>query len=258
MPSAQPDTGHRRRRYNALTAVLAACSVACFAISALTAAEGKPPAGTQKPAGRFDLVVRDDFFAGFGGDKEALARGMKTSEETLAKDPKQAEALVWHGAGLMFQAGQAFYHFTPENQKIEREHWQRALQELDEAVQLEPENIGVRIPHGAVLLAVSRYLPDPKQNQELLEKATADYEKTHALQKSYFARLGTHPRGELLFGLAEGWRRLGDEVRARAYLEQIVQTCKDSPYETEARQWLVKKPDAANPSFHNCIGCHAE
>jgi hypothetical protein len=125
-------------------------------------------------------------------------------------------------------------------------------------VKLEPDNSGVRIPHGAVLLAVSRDLADPGRKRELLAKATADYEKVFAVQKPHLARLGTHPRGELLFGLAESWRRLGDEPRARDYLEEIVRTCQASPYEAEARQWLAKKPDAANPSYHNCIGCHVQ
>ena len=97
---------------------------------------------------------------------------------------------------------------------------------------------------GAVLIPTSRYVPDPKQKEALLKDAMADYEKVYEIQKPYFDKLGTHPRGELLFGLAEGWRRLGDEKKARGYLEQIVQTCKATPYEAEAREWLQKEPAA--------------
>ena len=50
---------------------------------------------------RFDLKVRNDFFAGFAGDKAALARGMKACEEVLAADPTNAEAMVWHGSGVL-------------------------------------------------------------------------------------------------------------------------------------------------------------
>lgn len=46
---------------------------------------------------RFDMLVREDFFSGFAGDADALERAMKKCEEILAKDPKNAEALVWHG-----------------------------------------------------------------------------------------------------------------------------------------------------------------
>ena len=48
---------------------------------------------------RFDHKVREDFFAGIGGNKEALDRAMKITDEVLAKDPNHAEALVWHGSG---------------------------------------------------------------------------------------------------------------------------------------------------------------
>ena len=39
---------------------------------------------------------------------KALARGMKKCEQALAKDPKNAEALVWHGSGLSYDAKRAF------------------------------------------------------------------------------------------------------------------------------------------------------
>ena len=57
---------------------------------------------------RFDLKVREDFFVGFAGNRAALDRGMKNCEEALSSDPKNAEALVWHGAGLFFLSGQSF------------------------------------------------------------------------------------------------------------------------------------------------------
>ncbi|MGH9672280.1 MAG: hypothetical protein ACRD44_03800, partial [Bryobacteraceae bacterium] len=57
---------------------------------------------------RFDYKVRDDFFAGFLGNTEALDRAMKTTEKVLAANPKHAEAMVWHGSGVYFQASHAF------------------------------------------------------------------------------------------------------------------------------------------------------
>ena len=63
---------------------------------------------TAPPSGRFDMEVREDFFAGFGGNAERLARGMARTEEVLAAAPDHAEALVWHGSGLVFRSGQAF------------------------------------------------------------------------------------------------------------------------------------------------------
>lgn len=45
-------------------------------------------------------------------------------------------------------------------------------------------------------------------------------------------------------------------MKAKGCLELIVKTCKDSPYEKEARQWLARPAEATEPSYHNCIACH--
>ena len=79
---------------------------------------------------RYDMIVRQDFFAGFAGNKEALARGMKVTEETLAKDPNHAEANVWHGSGLLFLSGPAFQGGDVQNgMKL----WQQGLGEMEHA-----------------------------------------------------------------------------------------------------------------------------
>src|SRR5262249_62434111 len=90
---------------------------------------------------RYDMIVRQDFFSGFAGNKEALARGMKTTEETLAKDPNHAEAKVWHGAGLLVMASQAFQKGEAQNGM---KMWQQALTEMEQAVRLAPNNVRCR------------------------------------------------------------------------------------------------------------------
>jgi len=62
---------------------------------------------------RFDELVRDDFFAGFGGDRIRLDHAMRISEEALAVNPDHAPALVWHGAGLVFRSGEMFRAAIP-------------------------------------------------------------------------------------------------------------------------------------------------
>jgi hypothetical protein len=49
---------------------------------------------------------------------------------------------------------------------------------------------------------------------------------------------------------------LGNEPKARGYLERIVQTCKDSAYEKEACAWLEKEKAAEGSSTPLGIGCH--
>ena len=207
-------------------------------------------AGQSAPA-RFDMVVRGDFFAGFAGDQARLQRGMEFCERALADNPNHAEALVWHGSGLGFQAGMAFR--TGDAQRG-TELWTRALTEIDQAVALEPDNVAVRIPRGAMLLQATRGMP-PQMAGPLIEKALGDYERTLELQASYFASLGDHPKGELLFGLAEGYSRLGNLDKARMYFERLVNDAPGSGQTPKAREWLSNGTLPKSTGL-GCVGCH--
>src|ERR1700736_6629153 len=127
---------------------------------------------------RFDLKVRNYFFAGFAGDAESLQKGISMCEEALASDPKNAQALVWHGSGMYFQAGQAF---QKGDQEKGMSLYQRGMQEMDQAVAIAPDTIGVRIPRGAVLLTGSRFM-SPEMAKPLIEKGVSDFEKAYEVQ----------------------------------------------------------------------------
>ncbi|HEY2908285.1 MAG TPA: tetratricopeptide repeat protein [Vicinamibacterales bacterium] len=200
---------------------------------------------------RFDMTVRSDFFAGFAGDDARLKKGMDACEQTLAANPKHAEALVWHGSGLAFEAGQAF---RKGDTQTGGELWDRGMREMDTAVSLEPDNVGVRIPRGALLLQATRFM-QPEMTRPLIEKAVGDYEHVLALQSSYFSTLGDHPKGELLFGLAEGYSRLGQLDKARVYFERLTKDAPTSGQAPKATQWLV---DGTLPPSKGlgCVGCH--
>ncbi|MBI3427250.1 MAG: hypothetical protein HY011_30345 [Acidobacteria bacterium] len=164
--------------------------------------QAQPKAAPPANAERFDLQVREDFFAGMAGDQARFEKAMKLCEEMLAQDPKHAEALVWHGGGLLRYAGWAFGKGELQQGS---ELCERGEKELNEGVALAPNSVSTRIPRGAMLLETSKYVPVPVQAKALLETAVQDYEKTLALQQAYFEKLGKHARGELLWGLASGW-----------------------------------------------------
>ena len=202
---------------------------------------------------RFDELVRADFFAGMMGDEARLARGMKFCEEVLAKQPRHAEALVWHGGGLLTRAAQAY---AKGDQASGDKLWQRGLAEMNHAVEFEPQNMGVKIGRAATLvgLAQAGWDSTDAQARALLLSALADYEKVYRWQKPTFHELSIHSRGELLFGLASGWSILGERQKATAYLRLIVAACKGTPYEREARRWLDMRPLPVVQ--HDCTGCH--
>jgi tetratricopeptide (TPR) repeat protein len=215
--------------------------------SAVTASAQTPAVA----ADRFDMVVRTDFFAGFAGDAGRLARGMATCERYLAANPNHAEALVWHGSGLVYQASEAFRRGDPTRGG---ELWSQGLAEMQRAVALEPDNIGVRVPRGAVLMQASRGLPD-EGRRPILELAVDDYEHVLALQTPHFATLSEHARGQLLFGLADGSARLGRLDKAREYFNRLVTDAPDSALTPRARQWLTEGTLPAETGL-GCVGCH--
>jgi tetratricopeptide (TPR) repeat protein len=204
-----------------------------------------------QPASRFDMLVRADFFAGFAGDTTRLARGMATCERVLGERPLDAEAMVWHGSGLMFQAGVAFGQHD-EARGVEL--WSRGLAEADAAVALAPDNPRVLVPRGAVLLQATRTMP-PAIAHPLLASAIQNYERVLEIQRDTFADLGDHPKGELLFGLADGYARLGSMNKARVYFERLAADAPGSAQAARARTWLST---GALPAMNGltCIGCH--
>lgn len=199
---------------------------------------------------RFDYKVRDLFFAGYRGDAASLQKGMKICEDILAKNPKDAEAMVWHGTGLFAQAGLAMQKGDMQNGMS---LWTRGLKEMEDAVAIAPDDLGVRIPRGAVLLTASYQIP-PDMSRPLIETGLKDFEKAYAVQAAYFDTLGTHPRGELMIGLAGAYSRLGDQDKARQWFERLQKDLKGTPYEKSAATWL--QTGTLAPAQAACLGCH--
>jgi hypothetical protein len=176
---------------------------------------------------------------------------MKLCEDTLARDPNHAEAMVWHGGGLILRAGNAF---RSGDRATGGRLWTQGLAEMDRAVELAPDSVGTRIPRGSVLLVVAQFAPEPARTA-ILDKGIGDYERTLELQKDEFGQLSRHARSQLLYGLADGWQRRGDQARARGYYQRLARVAGDSAYGQRARAYLAG--DTA-PRKMQCAGCHAE
>jgi tetratricopeptide (TPR) repeat protein len=206
----------------------------------------------QAPAPqRFDYLVRGDFFAGIAGDEARLQKAKTFCEESLAENPKHAEALVWHGAILFFDGGRTIAKgdFAAGGQLF-----QRGLKEMNDAVLLAPDNPGVLIPRAAVLLEGTRTM-GPEMARPLLESAVANYEHVLDVQRPIWPTLGDHAKGELLFGLADGWARLGRQDKAREYFERVMSDAPGSGQAPRARSWL-ETGTIPKATGIGCVGCH--
>lgn len=253
-----PDKPRGAERFAARTFLALLTGVALLGLAGAlfpqSAGSGAPAEKAAKPPVRFDMLVREDFFAGeFGGDRARFDRAWKLIESTLAENPKHPQAMVWHGSGLLFLSKQA----AAKGQARESEElWRRGLKQMDDAVALDAANIGVRLVRAPVLLGLAQagYDPSDAEAKSLVEKGVEDYEVTFAKQRPDLEKLSMHSRGELLFGLAYGWSLLERPDKARDYLKLIVETCKGSTYEEEARKSLAQAPRAGVK--HTCGGCH--
>jgi pentatricopeptide repeat protein len=200
---------------------------------------------------RFDFQVRNYFFAGLAGDAASLQKGMKICEGIIANDPKQPEALVWHGMGLVSESREAFQKGDQQNGAA---LWQRGLDEMDQAETLAPNDLGVRIVRGAVLLVASQYLSEEAAHP-LIEKGLSDYEKAYSVQGPDLSHLGVHKSGELMIGMADAYARLGQPDKAREWFERIQKDLPGTPYANSAATWLETK--TLTPRQAGCLSCHA-
>jgi tetratricopeptide (TPR) repeat protein len=237
------------------TVLFAALAAACASVPPATPPAAPTSAGVaerqpQAPRERLELKVRADFFAGMAGDDAAFARAMKVCDDALAANADDAEALVWRGAGHLFESGMAY---RKGDVATGGTLWGRGLGEMDRAVALDPDDLGVRIPRGAALLGAAPHIPDPAVARTLYERAAADYQVALRVQEPYLTKLSTHAREELFFGLADAQAQLGDKEQARAYFERLVRDVPDSQLLPYARAWLSgAKPDPRP----GCTGCH--
>ncbi|HKV25242.1 MAG TPA: hypothetical protein VJN93_11680 [Candidatus Acidoferrum sp.] len=201
---------------------------------------------------RFDMEVRADFFTGFRGDEAALERGMRKCEEALAKDPKNAEALVWHGSGLSYSAKK---EFMAGNFEKGREIQERGVAEMNEAVALRPDDVRVLIPRAAVFLSAAMHVPSAEAAKRDFRIAAGDYEKVLQLQTAHFSELPVHARGELLGGLAEAWNGLGETEKSLNYRKLMIEELPETAYASRAKQTLEGE-QKSGPLGTTCLGCH--
>src|SRR5215470_3336578 len=132
---------------------------------------------------RFDYEVREDMFRAFGGNEAALKSAMATIEAKLKEQPDHAEAMVWRGAARNWMARRAF---EAGDSAGARALSAAGMADMDRALALEPNNIGVLVPRAAVLLAAARNQRDAARMRELATQSAANFESALALRQNAF------------------------------------------------------------------------
>jgi hypothetical protein len=178
--------------------------------------------------------LQKDFNSGMSGDAKTFETAMKQSEEMLAKNPKDAEMLVLHGAATLFQSGKAFQagNFS-EGGKL----WKKGQTEMDDAANLSPENTNVLMTRGSTYLSASKQFPVKEEAERILKIGIGDYEKITADKN--FKKFPEVLRSRIYEGLADGYARLKDKNKAKD-IYQILSTEATGKIKENAVKWLEK------------------
>ena len=200
----------------------------------------------------FDFKVREDMFAGMDGDTAAFDRAMKLIDDTLAKEPDHAEALVWRGDGRLFMAGRAF---QGGDIALGQKLYAGGLADMERAVALAPNDIAVRVPRASGLLPTARAVRrvDRAEADRLARIAVDDFEFVLQASRSGWSRMSEHARGEVLGALADGWQALDDNAKASVVLDRMIAELPGTPY---AKNAAIRRADPVARTPLTCLGCH--
>lgn len=205
---------------------------AAFMAQCLKAAE--PPAYIQ------------ELRKGTAGDNAALDQGLNDSEAALTADPKDAQAQVWHGIGLMLKCRNVVA--SGDNDEAVQLFGQ-ALKEMDAAVAEAPDDPRILLPRGSTVLHASIAMPPGEEADELLRSGLDNYLKCVGKVQGVLL-------DRVLYGIADAYARLGQTEQATKYFERVAAEAKGTGYERNARVWLTTK--SLTPEQSMCDACDAK
>ena len=196
------------------------------------------PRFRSRPSGSMSLSARISSSAS-AATKRGSRRRWRRARLCSRDNPRHAEALVWHGAGCS----------SGPDRLPGRRHGQRgsncsraASREMTDAVSLEPDNVAVLIPRGAVLLQATRTMAPPWPGR-CSSRRSADYEKVlRDSGERTSTRSATIRRASCSSASPKGAPGSAQAGRTRAYFERLI---KDAPTSGPGR---TRQRDGCRPA----------
>ena len=189
----------------------------------------------------FIVKYRKEFFSVFRGDFKRFDRAFDEIVKMVAKDPKDARAIVWLGngqtvkAGLLQNAGK-----KAEGEKMLAE----SRKNLDLAVSLRPKDPNIYMMRAATLFIQGQYWPESDIPRSNWEKLRDDCKKFIAyLGPDRIKRVSIHVRGEALGELGIAYSKLGDRDKAKEAFQRVIQLDPGTDYEVRAKKEIAKFKD---------------
>lgn len=172
----------------------------------------------QTEAPKFDADLAENFSKGMSGDAESLEKALKKAEEILTANPKDAQTLVWVGSATLARSGKSFMSGNiAEGGKL----WKTGRAKMDEAVEIEPENIEVLIVRGSTYLSASQQFPVKEEADKLRSLAVADLEKIIALTEGKTGGKSIGVRQQAVRQFIKFYTATGDKEKAESYRKML-------------------------------------
>lgn len=177
---------------------------------------------------------RQEFFAVFQGDFPRFEKAYKEIKAMVAKNPKDARALIWLGngqtveAGVLRMKGQA---------KQAADLLVLSRKTMDEAVALRPKDPNIYMMQAATLYVQGQYWGKavPKSGWEELRD---DCLKLIAYLGPKMAKMSVHVRGEAYGELGIAYKNLGDKNKAADAFRKIIALDPKTDYSARAEKEL--------------------
>lgn len=185
----------------------------------------------------FIREYRRKFFAVFRGDFPTFEKAYGEVETMVAKNPKDARALVWLGngqtvkGGLMLMKGQRDDSLTLLAQ---------SRKTLDQAVALRPNDPNIYMMRAATLYIQGQYWPAKDLPRSTWERLRDDCLRFEKFLGPKMPRVSIHLRGETYGELGMAYLRLGEKEKAKKAFQRIIDLCPDTDYEKRARKEIAK------------------
>ncbi len=162
---------------------------------------------------------------GVEGDKKAVKRAKKLFQKLLEINPQNVEALAWYGSVLTLRGRDVLFPVSKLG------YVSNGIKKMDKAVELVPDNIGVRM----IRAHNSLNLPGIFHRIKI---AITDFEHLLTLRQEKQQEFSKALLAKIFLGLGSAYKKKEDIIKARENWQKAVEVLPDSMEAEMARKLL--------------------
>ncbi len=194
----------------------------------------EPGLYTEDP---FIVHYRKEFFAVFSGDFVRFEKAYAEIKAMVAKNPRDARALIWLGNGDTVEAG---ILRVKHRQKEAEGLLKLSRKRMDRAVSLRPKDPNIYMMRAATLYIQGEYWPDALVPKTAWAELRDDCLKFITYLGPKLPHVSVHVRGETYGELGIAYVKLGETAKAREAFAKVVQLDPNTDYAKRAKTEIDK------------------